>query len=207
MPKRWLSPPRPAFVIALVALFIALGGAAYAGGLISGKQIKNHTIAEKKLTKKAIAALRGQRGLRGPAGPVGATGATGATGGQGPAGPITGTLPQGVTLRGFYYLKNTATTMNQEFFQPISFGLQLSSAPTVHVVPSGGPNPSGCSGSASDPGAASGNLCIFEGFGNIGEFDPIASVENQATKFGGVLHQTSTGAGDLFAFGTWAVTG
>jgi hypothetical protein len=50
----------PATVIAALALFVALGGgaAAYASGLISGSQIKNHSIAEKKLTKKAIKALR-----------------------------------------------------------------------------------------------------------------------------------------------------
>jgi hypothetical protein len=73
----------PATIIAAVALFIALGGgaAAYASGLISGSQITNHSIAEKKLTKKAIKALRGQRGRRG------ATGATGAAGPAGPAGP------------------------------------------------------------------------------------------------------------------------
>lgn len=210
MHTRRLRAPRPAFVVAFIALFVALGGTAYASGLISGKQIKDHTIAEKKLTKRAIRALRGQRGLRGLAGATGATGATGPigpTGPQGPAGPITGTLPQGVTLRGFYYLKNTATGALQEFFQPISFGLELAAAPTVHIVPNGGPNPSGCTGSAADPGAASGNLCIFESLGTIGEFNPLAAVEDQATRFGGVLHQTSSGAGDLFAYGSWAVTG
>ena len=72
----------PATAIAALALFVALGGgaAAYASGLISGSQIKNHSIAEKKLTKSAITALRGQRGARGPAGPTGATGATGPQG-------------------------------------------------------------------------------------------------------------------------------
>ena len=69
----------PATVIAALALFLALsGGAGWAArGLISGSQIKNHSIAEKKLTKQAIKALHGQRGRRG---------ATGATGPQGPAG-------------------------------------------------------------------------------------------------------------------------
>ena len=72
----------PATAIAALALFVALGGgaAAYASGLISGSQIKNHSIAEKKLTQSAITALRGQRGARGPAGPTGATGAQGIPG-------------------------------------------------------------------------------------------------------------------------------
>jgi hypothetical protein len=72
----------PATIIAVIALFVALGGgAAFASGLISGSQIKNHSIAAKKLTKKAIKSLHGQRG------PRGATGATGATGPAGPQGP------------------------------------------------------------------------------------------------------------------------
>jgi hypothetical protein len=78
----------PATVIAALALFVALGGgAALASGLISGSQIKNHSIAAKKLTKKAIASLHGQRGPRGATGATGAPGAAGATGAQGPAGP------------------------------------------------------------------------------------------------------------------------
>ena len=71
----------PATVIAAAALFVALGGgaAAYASGLISGSQIKNHSIPAKKLTKSAVKSLRGRRG---PAG------AKGATGPQGPGGQI-----------------------------------------------------------------------------------------------------------------------
>jgi hypothetical protein len=71
----------PATLIAAAALFLALGGgaAAYASGLISGSQIKNHSIPAKKLTKSAIKSLRGRRG---PAGPKGATGP------QGPGGQI-----------------------------------------------------------------------------------------------------------------------
>ncbi len=51
-------------VIATVALFVAIGGetAAYASELINGSQIKNHSIAAKKLTNSAIKSLRGQRG-------------------------------------------------------------------------------------------------------------------------------------------------
>ena len=61
----------PATIIAAVALFMALGGGAYAAAqtLISGSKIKNHTIAEKKLTNSAIAALKGQKGDPGQPGP------------------------------------------------------------------------------------------------------------------------------------------
>jgi Collagen triple helix repeat (20 copies) len=93
----------PATIIAALALFVALGGgAAWAGGLIRGSQIKNHSIATRKLTKQAIKALRGQRGPAGPqgtpgtpGGPQGPKGDTGATGAQGPKGNTGATGPQG----------------------------------------------------------------------------------------------------------------
>ena len=65
----------PATVIAALALFVALGGgAAWAGGLIPGSRIKNHSISSRKLTKRAITSLRGMRGPTGLQGPQGAPG-------------------------------------------------------------------------------------------------------------------------------------
>jgi type II secretory pathway pseudopilin PulG len=80
----------PATIIAAVALFVALGGGAvaYAAGVINGSQIKNHSIATKKLTKKAIKQLHGAKGATGAPGTPGAAGAPGATGPQGPGGKI-----------------------------------------------------------------------------------------------------------------------
>lgn len=67
----------PATIIALLALFVALGsGAALASGLVSGKQIANHSIPEWKLTRRAIRSLR--VGARGPAGPKGPAGSSAA---------------------------------------------------------------------------------------------------------------------------------
>jgi len=107
----------PATVIAALALFVALGGgAAWAGGLIPGSRIRNHSISTRKLTTRAIKSLRGTTGPmgpqgtpgtpggppgpQGPAGPQGATGPrglTGATGPAGPAGPQGPTGPRGLT--------------------------------------------------------------------------------------------------------------
>jgi hypothetical protein len=69
----------PATIIAALALFVALGGgaAAYASGLISGSQIKDHSIAAKKLTNAAIQQLKGNRGPAGPAGTPGTPGGPG----------------------------------------------------------------------------------------------------------------------------------
>ena len=67
--------------IALLALFVALGGTSFAAAnLISGSQIKPHTIAKNRLTNSAVRQLHGTQGARGPAGPQGAQGAPGANG-------------------------------------------------------------------------------------------------------------------------------
>jgi hypothetical protein len=63
-----------------VVFALSVGGAT-AAGLITGKQIRNHTIGLIDLKKTAQKALRGQRGLRGLTGPAGPQGP------QGPAGP------------------------------------------------------------------------------------------------------------------------
>lgn len=96
----------PATVIAVVALFVALGGgaAAYASGLITGSQIKNHSIAAKKLTAAAVKSLRGRRGPTGPTGPTGPQGPTGQTGQTGPTGP------QGLPGPGYTFTTATGIT-------------------------------------------------------------------------------------------------
>lgn len=72
-------------VTAFIALFIALGGAAYAAG-ITGDSIVNHSITGKDIKKGSIplTALKklpvGEEGKRGPAGPAGSPGPAGAPG-------------------------------------------------------------------------------------------------------------------------------
>jgi hypothetical protein len=77
---RRLKTPSPALVISFLALFVALGGTAYASGLIPGSQIKNHSIPAKKLTASAIKRLRGRAGPRGQQGIQGIQGVKGTPG-------------------------------------------------------------------------------------------------------------------------------
>jgi hypothetical protein len=81
--------------VALLALFVALGGTSYAAASrllppnsVGSPQVINGSLQTKDLSKKARTALRGNRGLRGLAGAPGAPGATGAQGAQGIQGPI-----------------------------------------------------------------------------------------------------------------------
>jgi len=82
--------------IALVALFLALGGTTYAASTaligkntVASPQVVNGSLQAKDLSKQARKALkgnRGLRGLRGLQGPKGATGAAGAMGAKGDTG-------------------------------------------------------------------------------------------------------------------------
>jgi hypothetical protein len=108
--------------IAALALVVALGGTAYAAGLITGDDIAKNAIAKKHIKKNAVvskkvkdgsllkqdfkagqlpAGATGPVGPVGPVGPAGAkgdkgdTGATGATGATGETGATGGTGPAG----------------------------------------------------------------------------------------------------------------
>jgi hypothetical protein len=80
-----LAPPSPALVIALVALFVALGGTGYAASQVSGDHAA--TAAKKTKVKQGKRGPRGLRGPQGPSGPQGLTGPQGPQGAQGATGP------------------------------------------------------------------------------------------------------------------------
>jgi hypothetical protein len=80
--------------LALLALFFALGGSAYAAGTallpknsVGSRQVINGSLQTADLSKRAKRALKGQRGLRGAQGVAGAPGAKGDKGDPGLPGP------------------------------------------------------------------------------------------------------------------------
>jgi hypothetical protein len=95
--------------LALLALFVALGGTSVAAtnalaprNSVASPQVVNGSLLRADLAKTTIKALKGNRGPRGLAGPQGATGAQGPAGAdstvpgaQGPAGPKGATGAQG----------------------------------------------------------------------------------------------------------------
>lgn len=102
MPDRRFVPRATyANIVATLALFIALGGSSFAEPArqfavktITGKQIKNGSVAEVDLSKSVRTKLA-KSGAAGPAGPQGAAGA------QGPAGPAgSNATLEGVTAGG-----------------------------------------------------------------------------------------------------------
>jgi hypothetical protein len=78
-------------VVATLALFVALGGGAYAAtqlkkNSVGTKQLKNGAVTEAKIAVAARAALRGAQGPRGEAGLKGDAGQRGQPGAEGPPG-------------------------------------------------------------------------------------------------------------------------
>ena len=93
-----LRLPRPALVLGMLALFVALSGGALAAktvlaptNSVTSASIVDKTIRLADIKPTTVTALKGQRG---PAGP---TGTQGATGPQGPAGPQGATGSTGST--------------------------------------------------------------------------------------------------------------
>jgi hypothetical protein len=196
--------------IALLALFLVLGGTSYAAAtVINGKSIKPNSIPKNRLTKTAIKQLKGNRGAQGLRG---ATGAQGIQGVQGPPGPITGNLPAGVTLRGNYMVAgdNAGSTIHNA----VSYGLRLSAAPTVNYIVAGGTPPAACPGTVTNPQAAAGNLCVYEiEADNASSFRGVCDAETSGCPLGSasrdgfaVFVAPSTGGTPLYVFGSWAVT-
>ena len=95
--------PSPSMVIAIVAVVLATTGSAFAASqLLTGADIKDHSLTAKDLSKRTVRSLRGKEGPpgrdgfpgprgpqgdTGPVGPRGPQGAKGDTGDTGPAGP------------------------------------------------------------------------------------------------------------------------
>lgn len=193
--------PSPAMVVGLIALFFALGGVGYAKKvvhLINGSTIKKGSIQVDRLSSRARAALKGNHGPQGVQGLQGAQGPTGKEGAQGPAGPYSDLLPSGKTIKGAFYLKTTTIST-------YSFAFSLPSVPIVHVRSFGSTASVECPGTAADPQAAPGNLCLYQSNNSVASAcvfatdDPLSSCTS-ATRFG---FGASTSAE---MSGQWAVT-
>jgi len=258
------------FVISIVALVVALSGAAYAAGALTGKQKKEvEKIAKKYAGKPGAAGATGPAGPAGPAGAAGMKGDSGAPGEKGAkgdkgdkgdpgtdgtdgesveivpgepafcegAGGVTyeveetptavcsgkegspwtagGTLPKGATETGAWSWNGSATD-TEGVFASISFTLPLKAnlaEENIFYVTPETPSPE-CPGSAANPKANQGKLCIYlGGFLPEGEDAPefagvtgVAGFGTSANRAGALLHFTNIVDGSR-ASGSWALTG
>jgi hypothetical protein len=149
--------PSPALLLALAALFVALGGTAAAAlsvtgssiknGTVTGRDVKDRSLGTRELTKRAVGSLRGQAGAPGPQGPAGPRGATGAAGPTGPAGPpgpqgeqgVQGATgppgSDGIVATGFVSGAGNNPTSSLAFLSP-TVQLTTTAGQRIHVVAS-----------------------------------------------------------------------
>jgi hypothetical protein len=201
-------------VIAIVALVAALAGTAIAAlpGLNS-KQKKEVTKIAKKFAPNPVPGVAGPPGAPGPKGDTGTKGDTGPAGPEGPqgekgppgpAGPTETKLPSCQTSKGLWQFQVNG---NPEAFMTISFPLRVvSPLPEPHWMGVGESPTTECPGTAEEPKAAPGHLCIYAAnlsaesasFPNeLGGFDP-------SSGWRGTFSINESKA--AFGFGSWAVT-
>lgn len=200
---------------------------------------------------KGATGASGPTGATGTAGVTGATGATGAgaTGPTGATGNIGPVLLSGFTETGAWsfgtinakeapstppvteeeVLARFAEGQKYKLFVPISFAIPLAAeiaGANVHLILKGGSHAS-CPGTAADPKAAAGHLCVYAGdnssvsnlaaeplpilntftpqVGGIFKLDTTPNTGPGASKSGARLSFNIFEAG-AFAYGSWAVT-
>lgn len=245
-----LSKIRKRLTYTNVALTLALVFAMSGGAYAAGRYVITST---KQISPKVLRALKGANGKNGAIGPAGAPGAAGpqgqagAKGETGPAGPqgvegkegkegpegkqgspwtAGGTLPAGKTLEGQWNVGGYAAVADERFEASVSYGLPLAKAPITHYIRPSAPVPAGCLGSAEEPGAEPGNLCVFATsennslqefliyhFPSICDFgadscnrtDPNAEGEGALDGFG-IQGLAENAESEMEALGTWAVT-
>ena len=233
MLSRLLARASFANLVSLIALFVALGGTSYglATGSIGSREIENGSVRSTDLRNNDVRSgdVRNfsllEKDFKPGQLPAGPRGATGATGPQGPAGATgaafpTGNLPSGRTMTGVYSLGGDGI---DRAVAHISFPVPLASAPSVAMTrvdpfEPGNPSTTNCPGSATNPLAAPGFLCIYE----ASRFGTGTSVPGLCDAAGNTCSNTGAGIsrrwGMFIQFtpvadnnnygsnGTWAVT-
>ena len=223
---------RLAIALALAALVVAalgstsLGQAATGAAKASVDKARSSTLAgplrvkasEVQRGPRGPRGKRGLRGLRGLAGPPGAPGAQGTQGAQGlqgapgqtgPPGPFPEPLAAGKTIRGNY-----ATAVNGGNFMlaSIPFVFRLAAPLTARFIAAGGAPPPECPGTAANPQAAGGFLCVFEaGNTNVQTTRGVCNPETTGCLIGAssregaaVYAYPQNGANPAWVFGSWA---
>jgi hypothetical protein len=218
--------PTPALVISIVALIVALGGTGYAAlnvptGSVGTAQLRDGAVSTRKLQNGAVTAAKINARKLTAANAVHAnhantanTATTAVSAVSATTANGTGTLASGQTERGTWFLSDWAEMgTDGSAVSPISFPIPLAEPPTaVHYIELGQPTPGGCIGNTLNPGAAPGNLCVFEGrafnAGGIrGIEDPTDSALNASERFGSGVYMLGTnGPGEGDTGGSWAVT-
>jgi hypothetical protein len=203
-------------VVALMALFVALGGSSYAALRVTGKNVKNSSLTGRDVKNNSLTGRDVKNLASGDVKnssllakdfkpgqlPAGAQGIQGV---QGVPGPFPDTFPSGKTARGAYAASGFATGAGQVFRDAQSFFFQLAAElADTHFVATGSPAPPECPGTKELPQAQPGHLCVYEHVSQNATTlvdDPAGTVRQ-----GFIIQTSSVAAGQVQSRGTWAVT-
>ncbi len=200
----------PAMVVAMLALLVALGGVSTAAQITklpqacSGEEEAEGASrpARKARSPWCFPVFHGVRSDRG--------GPRARKASRDPAGPITAAAPAGVTLRGNYALSQTGST--NFAVNAFSFTLRLSAAPVPHYINVGAVPPADCPGTALNPQANAGHLCVYEANAtnttNRGVFNAESaggSIGFASREGSGIFMYPAT-TSQAYVWGSWAVT-
>ncbi len=125
---------------------------------------------------------------------------------------LAGILASGETRRGDFAFAGVASAAGQVAYAHIGFSLPSApSAPTANFIPPGGASTVNCPGTFGNPQAAPGQLCGYAHFcGNSGNPYFTSAVEvpgaGMADPYGAFIIGVSAAAGQMYCYGTWAVT-
>jgi hypothetical protein len=114
------------------------------------------------------------------------------------------------TIQGNYAAGLQAANTNDDGWDSISFGFELASAPTPNFRAAGSAPNANCPGSAANPQAAPGHLCVYESQssnrGSVVLFTGTTGAFPAASKWGAGVWLIPAAAGNAYSYGTWAVT-
>jgi hypothetical protein len=212
-----LKRPSPAFVLALVALFFALGGTGYAVSKLPKNSVTSAQVKDHSLLKRDFRSGQLPRGAQGPQGLQGLTGGQGPKGDKGdPGSPWTlgnGLLPSGKTLRGVFAPGGFAADQGELAQESISFGFSIAGGanPVAHFIEEGTTPPPECPGTVHEPAALPGHLCVYEaGSDNASSpcvvFNPVNNACPASAVRGFGVQIFSDSPGEFWSQGAWAVT-
>lgn len=240
--KKRLGLPGPAFVISLVALFVALGGTGYAAlrlprnsvgtiqirngaviapkirnGTIVGAKLRNGTVTAGKINVKGLSVPNATHATEAVTAMTAATASTATTATSATsastattAGTATtalspGTLASGKTETGVYSVDFEAAKIGDAGSAAITFPFPLAAAPTVEWL-APGTSDANCAGSATNPQAAAGYLCLYASTTDTNVAAYCATACGAAYTFGALPTLTAINPGRTTSAGTWAVT-
>jgi hypothetical protein len=216
-------------VMSSIAVFLVLGGATAFAALgkntVGSKQLKKNAVTAVKIKANAITSAKVQDGsLTGADLNLGTVGtvpsatnavhagsadsakqADSATKAGTASAPTT--LASGQTLRGHYHVEaysGSGGGTGGDVGGGYSYLFSLPSTPTPHFIADGAIPPAQCPGTAANPQAAPGHLCVYES-GNHN--NNLVEIGSGSDKYGfGVLVYASTGVSSEWSIGSWAVT-